>query len=843
MTKIGYPDWPSIFGNIQNTTTPIPGTSSEMLGLEKWVIRDMYVSLPDVYQKLRNQRAKPPCMLLIYADVVHIPEYYSWELDGVALVIAARRVEVAGSAQVMLDYRNTKTAVFIVYTNEVVGDLQATAVTSSNPQDVPTSFSVGPLTSIGMEIAYTNGAPGKKSLGSLQGPMLDPDSEFKLSLVSIFQFATVLFESQPAIASGMAKWIKNCTAQSPELAMFLQSSSLLAMLEASSGGGVFVPSLSRSLYTELTKAFVDAASAFEAQYERFQEKNEAIEARKEAAGLMLGHYKDTAEFTDQLIEQTRQNLENALNAVTAADNRLNEQNFKVTIAKTTFEYGIKDWEYNEKLKAAFDIITAVFTFAATISAMCVGDEAAAPAAAGAAGKTARSIGGTAGTAGKVAGAGKIGRLEGGSAGKLAQTVTPSFSDKLARFSTAADKKGTEFAAKAMGKATAAAGKAAAVSSKLGNAMGGIAKATEAIRRILNLAVAISQVSTQLTEAKSMKGSEDQIKQIQEAETSLSVVDPESLKAKWTTFKLEADSNLETAINYGIHGARDYRLQLDILVVYAQSLTTAQLSAARISQEFVRLSLHKLVSDKEVARLTGYINKLNESELPNDAMMQLFYQRYLNVKRSLFVAIENYTWAYRYWALRNSEIRPSIVKPVTDLRNDLAGIEKDYELALQAFNPPPQSFSGKTFVINEASALDSLRKKGVVSWPIQLDCPTFHGFDRVRVTTVRAWLEGAKPKGSTPITVLISNSGNYLDRFKGQTYQFTAAPLTRGFQYRGDEVLVDGKVADEEKYAYFVPTAFSDWKISVPAEENDGIDLSAVTGIRMEFSGSLIAEIP
>jgi hypothetical protein len=49
------------------------------------------------------------------------------------------------------------------------------------------------------------------------------------------------------------------------------------------------------------------------------------------------------------------------------------------------------------------------------------------------------------------------------------------------------------------------------------------------------------------------------------------------------------------------------------------------------------------------------------------------------------------------------------------------------------------------------------------------------------------------------------------------------------------------VDDEVRYAYFEPTPFGEWRITIAA--GSGVDLTGVTRITMEFAGSVIAHNP
>ncbi len=140
--------------------------------------------------------------------------------------------------------------------------------------------------------------------------------------------------------------------------------------------------------------------------------------------------------------------------------------------------------------------------------------------------------------------------------------------------------------------------------------------------------------------------------------------------------------------------------------------------------------------------------------------------------------------------------------------------------------------------------------------IGLNTSAFSDLSRVRLRTVRMWIEGAVPPSSTRITVRMETAGNYLDRFEGTKYQFTSKPLQRIFRYRVSDkregtpnwrfengtfgyIEVDGTVDDEVRYAYFEPTPFSEWTIKINASE--GVNLTGVTKITMEVAGSVIPE--
>ncbi|PGQ44366.1 hypothetical protein COA16_32170, partial [Bacillus thuringiensis] len=99
-------------------------------------------------------------------------------------------------------------------------------------------------------------------------------------------------------------------------------------------------------------------------------------------------------------------------------------------------------------------------------------------------------------------------------------------------------------------------------------------------------------------------------------------------------------------------------------------------------------------------------------------------RYIDMKQILFVALSNYKHAYKYWALRDSDVNPNILKDVSELKVDVATIQTDCMQALKQFNPPPQLFQNRIVEITDSKILESLKEQREASWEINLNDSLF-----------------------------------------------------------------------------------------------------------------------
>jgi len=782
-----YPDWTTQFEEVRQKVG-LPNTAIYSYGSATWVIRDMYVDLSTIDQKLIENSRSLPEVIEIYADVLRIPKNYVGLIEDMTWIIAARRIEVIETADFIVDYRKTTQAALVVYTQEVFGSLSVTPVVSDRLPDNSPTYSIGGFErgTDGIEIScdsfsvQPNTVIRPKFLKQFDPAMLSEQASFRVMLTDIFQYATLIAEHDPTLAIAQLTWIELAVSQAPDqIELFLQSSSLRTTLQASVGQATFVPDLSKNLYESLSDKFVQAAAAYEEQYQRFVDKSEAVRDRKQDAHLMLEHNADTADFEEKLIQQCQENLDQATAAVDQAGHDLHTQQVVVEEARINFESGLKQWQYDQKLKAAVEIIEGIVELGSSIALMFVGDEAAA--------------------------------LQAG---------------------TALAKVGTEAA-------------------KLAKIIETIAKLTKELHEVYGLAKKISDTSENISD------SENLVHEMYQIQSDKVDINDEELSTSifWQKLKLEVDSALQVAVDNNIAGSREYQLQLDILVVYGQALAANQQSVVQLSQELVRLSLQKQVSEKQAQRLSDYVKQLGIDQEADIRASQLFYQRYVDLKRSLFVSLDNYNRAYKYWALQESKFRPSLSKSIAEQKTFLADIRQDYANALERFSPRvPQPFY-ETCVITEAEILNELRAKRMTSWVIALDHPNFKSSDRVRVDTIRIWLEGVESPGDHPCYIVMSNAGHYLDRYQDDVYSFSTSPLKREFKYRiprywnqwAEEnwedrqqyVRIDGQVADEFKYAYFQPTIFSTWTIQLPHSENPDLDLSGLSKIFMEVRGSQI----
>lgn len=799
VTPTAPTDWAALYQNLASKGS-VPAAASQVIDQNHAVFQDMCLDLGVIANLLLTSGITPP-LITIYADVLNIPETLNYDLQNAVMVIVARRIESGTQPRINLDFRTGSLTSLVVYTNELVGAISVVAAVDNGGKVQAFPFMISaPPPGGGVQFLMQDGVPVEQPRSFAQGMAPVPPQTFQDALMASFIFASLLYDQRPDIALSIFTWVKDWSSASPALLdSFLRSSSMVTLLSAQinaqQNGAAFVPYLTKAIYTDLAKAFVAQAQDYETNYLALSTQ-ETIDANAiKLAQTLLANQALQSDYVAKLLVQARSNYNNAVASVNAAQSRFDAARDTMEEIQISFkDKGIPEWERKEILEAVITLATAIVTFGVGIAGMLVGDEAAGAASAEAA-------------------------VDG------------------AKAAEAAAKAGSEIAKMAK---------------QLADVMKQLKKVIEGLKKVYELSKAVIEA------AQDIGGAQSSMASMQAIDVSTGGVDL-SATYEWQIYQLNSDASMQGPIDEGVGYAADLKVAIDAVAIYGQALAAAQLAAIKAGQVYAKVQLQVALSQAQQQNLQKYVDDLKDGEKPVLAMMQQFYLRYLDVKASLFAAIEDYRASYFYWALEQSAVHPQIVDPVEKINiglADLTAISLDQANALARFSPPPQSMTQQQVAIDDPAVLAALKSSGITHWALQLGNANFSGMDRVRLTIVRVWLESTPAAAADyDVEISITNLGNYLDRFQGTPYQFTAQPLQRGFKYRVSAqnegnydhifangtygyIEIDGAVDQEVSYAYFEPTPFSEWQIKV-ANAGAGLDLSGVTRIVMEFAGSAI----
>lgn len=165
--------------------------------------------------------------------------------------------------------------------------------------------------------------------------------------------------------------------------------------------------------------------------------------------------------------------------------------------------------------------------------------------------------------------------------------------------------------------------------------------------------------------------------------------------------------------------------------------------------------------------------------------------------------------------------------------------------------PPEG-TERLYFVDDPRALSSLRTTGETRWVLPTNAPGFPRFGRLRLAAVRVWLEGARVPDQGTVDLRLSTRGDYLERGSGASYRFVSTPLLQDLRYRvthaatdrpdwlfpdgsAGHIEVDGAFPGGDGAGLVQPTPMAEWHLAVTG---DGLDLTDLTRVVMEFAGSV-----
>lgn len=374
----------------------------------------------------------------------------------------------------------------------------------------------------------------------------------------------------------------------------------------------------------------------------------------------------------------------------------------------------------------------------------------------------------------------------------------------------------------------------------------INKATELVKNIKSVSSVISEITktansiAQLKTQVESKISQDEIASVVNS-FNFSIPSIDESNTAWDAMLIELRSNLRYAESLGIKEARTFLIEIEKQILFGKAINATQLRLVTEQSRLIDLMVTAEVSKKQQLRLQDTLAQTTDDKSKLQEIERELSRAVNYFKRPLYVALSNYSNAFKYWALKDSEVSASLNKSYLDYKMDLATIDDEYLRALESFQPAPHDFTIDNYIIDNPEQIAQFKQTGKVSFTIPTNESKFCRFDRVRINTIRVMLEGKTLPYGEEYYLDIANTGSYKDRYQDDDYNFSALPLTRAFYYRLDDaqnnqisIITDGAIAKKLSFLYFEPTPFTTWTATL--QDHQAYDLNNVEQIRVVFKG-------
>ncbi|KID85265.1 hypothetical protein MGU_07503 [Metarhizium guizhouense ARSEF 977] len=620
--------------------------------------------------------------------------------------------------------------------------------------------------------------------------------DLKASLNTQLRIALVQFWKNISIAVSLSSYVATMTTNREYFNLLnTQAVAVGQQLAGQAMAGPdmsYAPVLVLDRYKESTQQALNAATAFETQFERFQDKKESLEVHKQAWNTMLAQARNENSMRVNLRNLALDKYKSARQTAVSCEAQFKEDDFALEILRIRFENGLQKWKDEQELKAVLQILMAAASFALNIATLCMGNPGGGGGAADAVGKAVEAVKVAEGIVGQI---GKV--LRSDTFQKLAECV----------------------------------------------------EALLALYPIIESVVdAVGQFeldpSVEIPSLETITGTS------QGDANAAAIV----TMAAWDKWILESDEQMEFAVSEGIDSASDYRLALRKHAINGKQLAQAHAESVKAGYEYVQAQMEVIVSQQQISSLQKLLDEYEEQEAIYALAESMLYDRAMALRTTVVISLRNMAWAYRYWALAESSITLDSRKALVEYQQDLSTIIQEMVNADSRYSSDFQPFDYNIDSEDLPAGYGQSMKDGIKgenhigSFTLAPEKGLASDFDEgshYRLDGLNPTLLGVLPNpsalkgGVVVVNLRITTSGIYADIEKDKVFRFASLPQSRRCSYELDENGNRGKTrvypAFETK-DHAEPTPFTQWKIELLNPED--IVLDGFKGVDLQFTGNV-----
>lgn len=187
-------------------------------------------------------------------------------------------------------------------------------------------------------------------------------AELKASLNTQLRIALVQFWKNMSIAISLCSYVAKMTTNREYFNLLnTQAVALGQQLAGQALAGPdmsYAPVLVLDRYKESTQAALNSATAFELQFERFQDKKQTAENQKMAWDAMLAQAKNESNMRVNLRNMALEKYNYARETAQGCEKQFADDDFALELRRIRFENGVQKWKDEQQFKAVFEIIMA-----------------------------------------------------------------------------------------------------------------------------------------------------------------------------------------------------------------------------------------------------------------------------------------------------------------------------------------------------------------------------------------------------------------------------------------------------------------------------------------------------
>ncbi|GKZ30946.1 hypothetical protein AbraIFM66950_010720 [Aspergillus brasiliensis] len=629
------------------------------------------------------------------------------------------------------------------------------------------------------------------------------DVDLQASLNTQLRVALALFWGNTALAISLCSYVASVTSN-PALSDYskinAQAGALGQQLAAQAMTGPdmgYAPVLQVDQYLSTVHDALDAVSAFEEQYQRFQDDEQDVENLRLAWRSLLDHARTQLSQDTILSAAAWTKYQDACTVVARCQEQLNIDNREVDNAKSAFQKGLEAWAARTIFVAAYETLSAILKFTNAIGVLTLGFQS--------------------------------------SLGDAAKDIK----------SAVEDVKKVEKGLDQTGKT---------ISSTTLESLGDCMQALESLYPgTADLAAAIKKLESDpnavIPSSAIVTGSSDG-----DADARAII----TLDA-WDKWALDVEDQLAYAVGQSISGASAYRLALRKQAVDGKALAQAQAEAVKAGHEYIQAAIEVIVCNQDIDTLKNLLDTYTEEKEQYVQAEAKFFDRVLDIRTSLVLQMQKLVWAYKYRALADSSVVLDSQKSIEEFKADLLTLDSEIQAADERYATDFQQFEYKQSSSELPANYGDLMIQGLQGESHSASftlAPTtdaseknsfasiFNNGSHFRLEGLEMFLQGVVPQpgainnGVAQVVIDILTSGVYADIQNGKIFHFTSLARQVRLTY---EISETGAIGDTLVHAIFPtsehaePTPFTQWTIKI--QNPDDLDLTKLSGVELHWNGN------
>ncbi|GKZ26261.1 hypothetical protein AbraIFM66951_004450 [Aspergillus brasiliensis] len=629
------------------------------------------------------------------------------------------------------------------------------------------------------------------------------DVDLQASLNTQLRVALALFWGNTALAISICSYVASVTSN-PALSDYskinAQAGALGQQLAAQAMTGPdmgYAPVLQVDQYLSTVHDALDAVSAFEEQYQRFQDNEQDVENLKLAWSSLLDHARSQLSQDTILSAAAWTKYQDACTVVARCQEQLNIDNREVDNAKSAFQKGLEAWAARTIFVAAYETLSAILKFTNAIGVLTLGFQS--------------------------------------SIGDAAKDIKSAVDD------VKKVEKGLDQTGKTIPSTTL---------ESLGDCMQaleslypGTADLAAAAKKLESDPNAVMPSSAIVT------GSSDG-----DADARAIIT-----LAAWDKWALDVENQLAYAVGQSISGASAYQLALRKQAVDGKALAQAQAEAVKAGHEYIQAAIEVIVFNQDIDTLKNLLDTYTEEKEQYVQAEAKFFDRVLDIRTSLVLQMQKLVWAYKYRALADSSVVLDSQKSIWEFKADLLTLDSEIQAADERYATDFQPFEYKQPSSELPANYGDLMIQGLQGESHSASftlAPTtdasdknsfasiFNNGSHFRLEGLEMFLQGVVPRpeaisnGVAQVVIDILTSGVYADIQNGKIFHFTSLARQVRLTY---EISETGAIGDTLVHAIFPtsehaePTPFTQWTIKI--QNPDELDLTKLSGVELHWNGN------